>query len=224
MSENVHLVFSRPPDWLSHDDYNRWYDFHLSEILASEGFVAARRFALHTVRGGESPAMYPYLSAYEIEGDPARVMATLETHVPAMKLPEWFPQIHFASWSCISLDGRAEPNLVDHAYLVFSRPPDGMSFEDFSAWYATHIDENLTTPGLVSGRRFRLDAEVRDADAPATVSHLAMYEVAVDVAEMRRGLDAGIAAGRIHLPDWFGQITFVSLDCHPIGTRVTAAV
>jgi hypothetical protein len=224
MSKNLHLVFSRPPEGMSHDEYNRWYDFHLSEILASEGFTAARRFALHTVRGEASPAMYDYLSAYEIEGDPAQVMATLEAHVPSMKLPEWFPRIRFASWTCISLDGRVEPNLVDHAYLVFSTPPDGMSFDDFSRWYATHIDENLTTPGLVSGRRFRLEPEVVDAGAPATASHLALYEVAVDLDEMRRGLDAGIAAGRIHLPDWFAQIRFVSLDCRPIGTRVTAAV
>jgi len=144
--------------------------------------------------------------------------------VPSMKLPAWFPQIRFASWNCISLDGRDEPNLVDHAYLVFSRPPEGMSFDDFSAWYATHIDENLTTPGLLRGRRFRLEPAVVDAAAPAAVSHLALYELAVDVATMRTGLDAGIAAGRIRLPAWFDGIMFVSLDCHALGTRVAAGV
>jgi hypothetical protein len=224
MSRNVHLVFSKPPEWLSHDDYNRWYDFHLSEILASPGFTAARRFAVATVRGAESPAMYEYLSAYEIEGAPGEVMAELETHVPSMKLPDWFPEIRFASWSCLSLDGRTEPNLAEHAYLVFSRPPAGMSFEDYSRWYATHMDENLTTPGLVAGRRFRLEAEVVDAMAPASVSHLALYEVDGDTATMREGLTAGIEAGRIHLPEWFDRIAFVSLDCSSLGARVAAGV
>jgi hypothetical protein len=224
MSKNVHLVFSTPPEWLSRDDYNRWYDFHLSEILASPGFAAARRFAVDTVRGDESPAMYDYLSAYEIEGPPDEVLAELETHVPAMRLPDWFPQIRFASWNCLSLDDRPEPNLAEHAYLVFSRPPGGMSFEDYSRWYAMHVDENLTTPGLVAGRRFRLEAEVVDPLAPAAVSHLAMYEVDGDTAAMRRGLAAGIEAGRIHLPEWFDRITFISLDCSSLGARVAAGV
>src|SRR5215467_11258018 len=188
MSKNIHLVFSKPPDWLSDDDYNRWYDFHLSEILASPGFMAARRFALTSVVGDASPAMYDYLSFYEIEGDPREVLDELETHVPSMKLPDWFAEIRFASWTGISLDDRMEPNLVDHAYLVFSKPPGSLSFDDYSAWYSTHIDENLTTPGLASGRRFRLEPEVVDAAAPADVSHLALYQLEVDVATMRKGL------------------------------------
>jgi hypothetical protein len=224
MSKNIHLVFSKPPEGLSHDEYNRWYDFHLSEILASPGFMAARRFALEAIVGTASPAMYDYLSMYEIEGEPTAVLAELDTHVPEMKLPEWFPQIRFASWNCLSLDDRTEPNLVEHAYLVFSKPPGGMSFDDFSLWYSTHIDENLTTPGLVTGRRFRLEPEVVDARAPADPTHLAMYEVDGDTAAMRMGLTAGIEAKRIHLPEWFGQIQFVSLDCRSVGTRVATGV
>lgn len=224
MSKNIHVVFSKPPEWLSHDDYNGWYDFHLSEILASPGFMAARRFALDAIVGSDPPAVYDYLAMYEIEGEPAEVMAELDSRVPSMRLPEWFDQIRFASWNCFSLDDRIEPNLVDHAYLVFSKPPAGMSFEDYSGWYSSHIDENLTTPGLEAGRRFRLEPEVVDKMAAADVSHLAVYELSDDIRTVRLGLTAGIEAGRIHLPDWFSQIRFVSLDCMSVGSRVAAGV
>ena len=33
MSENLHLVFSKPPADISDEAYNQWYDYHLSEIL-----------------------------------------------------------------------------------------------------------------------------------------------------------------------------------------------
>lgn len=41
MPENLLLVFSKPPEGLSDEEYNRWYDFHLGEILVAPGFVAA---------------------------------------------------------------------------------------------------------------------------------------------------------------------------------------
>jgi hypothetical protein len=159
-----------------------------------------------------------------IEGPPNDVMAELDRHVPDMKLPEWFPQIRFASWNCYSLDERLEPNLVDHLYLVFSQPPEGKTFDQYSVWYATHIDENLTTPGLAAGRRFKLEPVVIDAMAEPDVSHLAIYQMETDVVAMRRGLNEGIEAGRIRLPDWFNQIRFVSLEAEAIGSRVDAAV
>ena len=48
MSENLHLVFSKPPEAISDDAYNRWYDFHLGEILVVPGFVSARRYRVAT--------------------------------------------------------------------------------------------------------------------------------------------------------------------------------
>ena len=41
MSENLHLVFSKPPADISDEAYNQWYDSHLSEILVVPGFVFA---------------------------------------------------------------------------------------------------------------------------------------------------------------------------------------
>jgi hypothetical protein len=50
MSENLHLVLSKPPEAISDDEYNRWYDFHLGELLVVPGFVSARRYRLQTVK------------------------------------------------------------------------------------------------------------------------------------------------------------------------------
>src|SRR5947207_676469 len=78
----------------------------------------------------------------------------------------------------------AEPSLVDHAYLVFSRPPAGTSFDEFSRWYERHVAENLQVPGLVAGRRFRVEEAGPGGDAGTAIGaavgprHLALYEVA----------------------------------------------
>jgi len=95
MSENLHLVFSKPPEHISDEEYNRWYDFHLGEILVVPGFTAARRYRLQPVKGEWTPSGHRYLSAYELEGDPKDVMAELDTEVASgrMQLPDWFPQI-----------------------------------------------------------------------------------------------------------------------------------
>jgi hypothetical protein len=55
MTENLHLVFSKPPEAISDEEYNRWYDFHLGEILVVPGFVSARRYRLQTVRATGRP-------------------------------------------------------------------------------------------------------------------------------------------------------------------------
>ena len=105
MSENLHLVFSKPPEDISDEAYNQWYDFHLGEILVVPGFVSARRYRLDTIKGGWTPSGHRYLSAYEIEGEPKEVMAELDKEVASgrMKLPEWFPQITFAQYGQIPM-------------------------------------------------------------------------------------------------------------------------
>ena len=81
MTENLHLVFSKPPEAISDEEYNRWYDFHLGEILMVPGFTSARRYRLQTVKGDWTPSGHRYLSAYEIEGDPRDVMNELDKEV-----------------------------------------------------------------------------------------------------------------------------------------------
>ena len=50
------------------EEFNRWYDdVHLADVLKVDGFVAAQRFGLEGMDGGDSP--HRYLALYEIETD-----------------------------------------------------------------------------------------------------------------------------------------------------------
>ena len=60
-------------------EFNDWYDkVHLKEVLALPGFVAAQRFKLSDAQmpWGDPPP-HKYLTVYEIDGDPAALIAKL---------------------------------------------------------------------------------------------------------------------------------------------------
>jgi hypothetical protein len=224
MPENLHLVFSKPPAHVSADEYNRWYDFHLSEILAVPGFTAARRYRLQTIKGEWTPSAHGYLSAYELEGQPREVMAELGKEVGSgrMHQPDWFPQITFASFNCYAHDNPTEPRLADHLYLVFSTPPAGLDDSDFVRWYREHADENTAVPGFTANWRFRLEPEVIDSSTPNIATHLAVYEVERDLATLRANLAAAAEVNRAGWPSWFDPTPWTSLDANAIGDRVPA--
>ncbi|BAX94451.1 DUF4286 family protein [Mycobacterium shigaense] len=63
MAKGIILVESYPSSPEREQEYNTWYDeVHLSELVALDGFVSARR--LRPVDG-----IGPYVAIYEIEGD-----------------------------------------------------------------------------------------------------------------------------------------------------------
>jgi hypothetical protein len=224
MSENLHLVFSEPPEWLSEPEYNRWYDFHLGEILVVPGFVAARRYRLQVTVGAGPLSQRTFLALYEIEGAPAAVMRELDKEVESgrMDLPEWFPEIRFTSFNGLTLGNGSDPAMADHLYLVFSSAPPVLGEEDYVAWYRDHLAENLTAEGFLRGWRFGLEPVVRDPASPTGPTHLALYEVEGDLAALRAGLAAARESGVVHIPEWFGQIPFVSFDASALGARVPA--
>ena len=224
MPEHLHLVFSRPPEWLSDDEYNQWYDFHLGEILVVPGFMSARRFRLETARGSIAPSEMRFLSMYEIEGDPREVMVALDEERASgrMDLPSWFPEIRFASFNCLSHGNPTAPRSAPHLYIVFSAPPSGVPGTDYVDWYRTHMAENLTAEGFLTGWRFRLEPVVVDALGPTAQDHLALYQVEGELAELRAALRAAADSGAVHFPEWFDQIPFVSFDANAIGPRVPA--
>lgn len=64
MPKGVLYVESQPSSPDRDDEYNTWYDeVHLRELLALDGFVAARRLRPVAGEGGL------YVALYEIEGD-----------------------------------------------------------------------------------------------------------------------------------------------------------
>jgi hypothetical protein len=104
----------------------------------------------------------------------------------------------------------------ENLYLVFSKPPDGVSAAEYDRWYDLHVRENIVSPGFVSARRF----EVTPAREETPFTHLALYEYAGELSVWRTDLTRRIESGEIVLPDWFPQITFGSWSARPLTGRI----
>lgn len=62
------------------EEFNKWYEeVHVPEIVALDGFVAARRWAPAEADG-------PYVTQYELEGDPHAAVANIRAASAAGKL------------------------------------------------------------------------------------------------------------------------------------------
>ncbi len=170
MSTNLHAVFSLPPDDITDEQYNDWYQFHLTELLRIEGFRAARRYRITPTRDAVGPTRYPHLSLYEIDDDVEDVIKNLvaEGESDRMDLPPWMSRIKFASWNCRGLGNATEPILDDHLLFVFSQPPAEISQADYVEWYKDHLAENLEVDNYDAGWRFSVDPDVVDKLTPPT--------------------------------------------------------
>jgi ketosteroid isomerase-like protein len=119
-------------------------------------------------------------------------------------------------------------------YAVFSRPPEGLSFEDYSRWYEAHVAENIRTPGFRSAQRYAVQpvnagtgadpsrSSVDPAALGVMYSYLAIYELDSDLGDVRADLARRVAQGEIVLPEWFKDISFGSWNCVPVGEPVEA--
>jgi hypothetical protein len=120
--KTINIVFARPPEGVSDQDFNDWYDAHLHEILAVPGFLAAQRFELKpAVVDPDAPAPYRFLALFELDGDADEIMAgqkrlgldTKESYVEYKKtdtagppLPDWWDRVTFASWTADAVGER----------------------------------------------------------------------------------------------------------------------
>ena len=125
MTRYVHLVFSEPPAHVSEADYNAWYDAHVQEILAVDGWEAATRYVVSSVVGADDVPAYRYLSLYELSCSPELAVANLEVanmgsadryvdkkdiDQGELPLPAWFTDIRFGSWNCSIVGERITPH------------------------------------------------------------------------------------------------------------------
>jgi hypothetical protein len=104
-------VFSRQPDSVSWEEYDRWYDLHVQENIEQPGFISARRFRLEEpVVAVDGMIAYTHLAVYEYEGDIMDLRAGLRERIDAgqIVLPDWFPEIAFLTWDCVPVSGRFE--------------------------------------------------------------------------------------------------------------------
>jgi hypothetical protein len=124
---DVYLVFSRPPAGVSAEEYDRWYRKHVRENVETPGFVSGTRFAVQPVRGA-APA-HTHLALYEYRGDIMDLRAQLQRRIEAggIVLPEWFPQIEFATFDCKSIDDQASAAPPRRRAAGEGAPPDPAS-------------------------------------------------------------------------------------------------
>jgi hypothetical protein len=101
--------------------------------------------------------------------------------------------------------------VAESVYLVFSKPPEGMSLADFGEWYEQHVRDILTVEGFVAARRFGFDV-IRGDTSPTMYSHLALYVIGGNPhAAMDR-----LAAADVPIPDWFYNARWASFYGAPL--------
>lgn len=224
MPNAVHLVLSIPPERIAEDEYSRWYDTHVAEILETPGFVAARRYWLASAVPGRPPVEYRHLVVYVMDRPSAEPLDDLGRRGRAgeLTMPDWFGEIRFASFDGRPLED-GELDLPDHAYLVFSHAPRRFTTEEYYGWYYAHARENCTSDGFERMWRYALTPSMEDDDAPGGRStHAAWYEVEGELPALREALAESARARRVDIPAWMPEGDFVSFDSHAPTAEQTA--
>lgn len=116
--------------------------------------------------------------------------------------------------------------------IVFGEPGEGVSEEEFGNWYDEHLDEILSIPGFRSAQRYRLVPAVRDPGVSFPFAHLVVYEVDDDTTALMSAMEEcklGSVSSYVErkevdksgpeLPQWWGQVRFVSFNCIAVGDR-----
>ena len=184
MPNHILWVESRPVTAEREDEYNLWYNhFHLHQVLALPGFVAATRYKLsHIQTEWYPPAQnfpaWPYgkefthLAIFEIDkhADPQAILEALEAgestrqsadpeNDPVAWGPQWFYESFTEREGPIALkpDGaiQAKPNGdPNHLFVVPISPVTAEADVEFNRWYMTQV--NVRRPGIASSTRYKL--------------------------------------------------------------------
>lgn len=236
MPDSFHVVFHRPPTGVSDEEFNAWALKHYDDVLAVPGWLGARRFRLEPHVVPETPISFLFMSLYELEGDDPLAAVEAEKEQTAsgrIDLPDWMGRARqeqcFAAWTALPLNKRVgsstvhTPLLARTLYLVFNRPPGGVSDEEFNAWAIAHFDEILVIPGWISAQRFRLEPSVLP-ETPIPFPFMSLYELDGDPVAAVEAMREESDSGRMDLPTWFDQAwrehCFASWTCVPLNDRV----
>lgn len=110
MPDHIYTVMAQPPDDVPFDEFTRWFDVHVGQIMELPGWVAAERFKIDFVRGSFDPPPFSYLVRYEIEGSFEAAWSELRKAVDGgrMEMAEWFSRMAVCGWSGIPDADRVE--------------------------------------------------------------------------------------------------------------------
>lgn len=219
MRADIGLVFRQQSEEGSADPAMPALAGCVSELVRVRGVVAARAFAVNVVLGDKTPAFYPELVMFELDGsvyDADAAAAAMGISSPGGGLAR-ADRLRFAAWDGMSIGARRDFELPGHLYLQFSAEPASLSFDAYSDWYQVHQDENIAQSAvLLRGWRYRLEP-VEAAAAPGP-THLALYGLEGTLETLTSDLGRALQAGVISLPDWFTR--FASLEAIAVGERV----
>jgi hypothetical protein len=214
MPRPVHIVLSIPPDGVSDDEYARWYDTHLAEILETPGFAGARRYWLNPSSPVRPPLEYRHAAVYCMDVPSQEPLADLGRRMGdgEMTIPAWFGGIRFASFDGRPLED-VELDPPDHGYLVLSHAPRRFTTDEYYGWYYAHARENLTSEGFEIVWRYGLTAVTADPHAVGRATHAALYKVEGELPALHRALRESAEARRVDIPEWMPEGDFVSWEC-----------
>jgi len=237
----IYVVFSRHPQLVTEEDYDRWHGMHISQVLGVPGFAAATRYEL--VPALDEPAeadRFTRASVYEMQVSAREAMAALADTVSSgrMDLPDWFGKIHVASWLAHPLGPRVEHGVTEaeavsgSLQLVFSDAGDAdhaVSDGSFDGWYDQHLDEILSIPGFTSAQRYRLEDVTRPAAGTIPDRRLCVYTTTKSPHELRAEMERMVllsadSYSRLKdtdstgpaLPDWWDSVRFASWNLIPL--------
>ena len=211
MPDHVHLVFSLPPEGVSRADYDAFYDRHLEEIVAGDGFTGAGRYWLSPASPERPAVEFAHLAIYRTDGPPSAALATLAQRQEAgeITLPDWFEGIRFLAY-----DGRPleddELGYPPQAYVVLSHAPRRFNDDEFNGWYYAHARENLTSEGFEALWRYALTPVLSEDDIAGRARHGAIYDCRGPVEDLRAPLRASAQARRVDIPAWMPEGEFFS--------------
>jgi hypothetical protein len=215
MPDHVHLVLSLPPEQVSEAAYDAFYEDHIAEIMAGDGFTGVRRYWLEPASSTARPDVeLRHLAIYRTAGPPAAALQTLAARQTAgeITIPEWFDAVRFLTY-----DGRPleddELRFTDEGYLVLSHAPKRFTDDEYNGWYYAHARENLTSDGFDALWRYALTPGLADDDITGRARHGAFYECHGPVADLHAALKASAEARRVDIPAWMPEGEFFSYHC-----------
>jgi hypothetical protein len=114
--------------------------------------------------------------------------------------------------------------MADHELVVLSRPPAGVTDDEYDSWYDTHVREVLGLPGFVAAQRLHLEFVSATTEPATRFTFLTRYEIDGSFDDAWRALRAAVDGGRMTFCDWFGGVESQGWRGTPVRRLVASAM